>query len=134
MDYGTTTSTYVDNSYQYNQYIYNTTQAQYDDNYIYVPQYEEPTESLVQTESKSIDTDELSQSDWKAIMLDLSNGSRDGSNGDAKTFSFIKDNETEGDSDMMWMVYLGTALILASIFLVIFVIVSSTKEKPRAAI
>ena len=121
---------YTDNTAQYNQYIANQYQAQYDDNYIYVPEYEEPTQSLIPTESKVIDTDELTKDDWNSIMLDLSNGSLDGTEG-AQTFNFIKENDEEGDTDMMWLVYLGTALILASILMVVFVIVTSTKASSK---
>ena len=121
---------YVDNTQQYNQYIANQYQAEYDDNYIYIPEYEEPTESLVSTSSKVIDTDELTQDDWSSIMLDLSNGNL-GDAANAQTFNFIKDNEDTGDTDMMWLVYLGTALILASILLIVFVIVSTAKAKSK---
>lgn len=126
-DYGTTTSVYTDNTVQYNQYIYNTNQQQYDDDYIYIPEYEAPAESLVNTSSKTIDTDELTKDDWRSIMLDLSRGDIDESG--AKTFNFIKENDEEGDSNMMWMVYAGVALILASIVMILFVIVSASKEK-----
>ena len=118
-------STYVDNTQQYNQYIENQYNAQYDDNYIYVPEYEEPTTSLVATASKIIDTDELTGDDWDSIILDLSNGNLDA--GGTQTFSFIKDNDAEGDTDMMWLVYLGAGLIVAAVLLVIFVIVSTIK-------
>lgn len=126
-DYGTTTSFYVDNTEQYNQYIYNTNQQQFDDDYIYIPQYEAPAESLVNTSSKVIDTDELTKDDWRSIMLDLSHGDMDDSG--AKTFNFIKENNEEGDTNMMWMVYTGVVLILASIVMILFVIVSASKEK-----
>ena len=116
-------STPVDTQ-QYNQYIYNNNMAEYDDNYIYMPEYTEPTESLISTTSKIIDTDELTKSDWDSIILDLSNGTAD-TNG-AQTFSFIKDNEEEGDTNMMWLVYLGTALIIASVLMVVFVIVTTS--------
>ncbi len=119
-------STYVDNTQQYNQYIANQYNAQYDDNYIYVPEYEEPTTSLIATASKTIDTDELTGDDWDSIILDLSNGNLDNTGG-TQTFSFIKDNEDEGDTNMMWLVYLGSGLIIASVLLVIFVIVSTLK-------
>ncbi len=119
----------VDNTQQYNQYIYNNNMAQYDDNYIYVPEYTEPTESLISTTSKVIDTDELTKSDWDSIMLDLSNGNLDSTG--AQTFAFIKDNEEEGDTNMMWLVYLGTALIIAAVMMVIFVIVTTTKANAK---
>lgn len=128
-DVSTAVSTYVDNTQQYNQYIANQNMAQYDDNYIYIPEYEEPTTSLVTTASKVIDTDELTGDDWDSIILDLSNGNLD--NDGTKTFSFIKDNEAEGDTDMMWMVYLGTALIIVSVLLIIFVIVTTTKANSK---
>lgn len=121
--------TYVDNTQQYNQYLANQYQAQYDDNYIYVPEYEEPTESLVSTSSKVIDTDELTKEDWGSIMLDLSNGNLDTTG--AQTFNFIKENEEQGDTNMMWLVYLGTSLILASVLLIIFVIVTTSKANAR---
>lgn len=120
---------YAANAQQYNQYVYNTTQAQYDDNYIYVPEYEAPTESLIETSSKEVDTDELTKDDWKSIMLDISDGNLNDDG--AQTFSFIKDNEEEGDSDMMWMVYLGTALVIVSILMVIFVFVTMSKENAK---
>ncbi len=123
------TTSYVDNSYQYNQYVYNTYQAQYDDNYIYIPEYEEPAESLVNTASKVIDTDELTNDDWHSIMLDLSNDNIKKSKG-TQTFDFIKDNTEEGDSGMLWLVYAGVAMIFTSAFMVIFVIVSSVSRKP----
>ncbi len=123
-------SAYVDNTQQYNQYLYNTTQAQYDDNYIYVPEYQEPTESLISTPSKSIDTDELTNADWNSIILDLSNGAAN-TEGGTQTFNFIKDNEEEGDTDMMWLVYVGTVLILLSILLIIFVVVSTSKANAK---
>ena len=120
---------YAANAQQYNQYLYNTYQAQYDDNYIYVPEYEAPAESLIETSSKQVDTDELTKDDWKSIMLDLSDGNLNDDG--AQTFSFIKDNEEKGDSNMMWMVYLGTALIIASILMVIFVFVTMGKENAK---
>ena len=123
------TTAYVDNTQQYNQYIYNTYQAEYDDNYIYVPEYEEPVESMISTTSKVIDTDELTNDDWDSIMLDLSNGTIDSKG--AQTFAFIKENEEEGDTDMMWLVYLGTVLIIAAILMIIFVIVSTIKENTK---
>ncbi len=126
----TTTSTYVDNTEQYNQYIANTNQAQYDDNYIYVPEYEEPAQPLINTTSKIIDTDELTNDDWQSIMLSLSNGDLTENDG-TQTFAFIKDNEEEGDTNMMWMVYLGTALIIASILMIIYVVVSTTKANSK---
>ena len=40
-------------------------------------------------------------------------------------------NPEKGDSNMMWMVYLGTALIIASILMVIFVFVTMGKENAK---
>lgn len=128
--YVDTPTVFIDNSEQYNQYIANTYQAQYDDNYIYVPEYEEPTESLISTPAKVIDTDELNNDDWHSIMLDLSAGNMDAGDG-TMTFNFIKENNEEGDSDMMWLVYLGTILIIAAILMVIYVIVSTGKAKEK---
>lgn len=105
---------YDNNESQYNQYIANTNNAQYDDNYLYVPSYTAPAESLIETSSKVIDTDELTADDWASIMLDLDNGSV--SNDGTKTFNFIKNNEDEGDTSIEWMLYLGVALILLSVF------------------
>ena len=124
------TQPYVDTTQQYNQYLYNTTQAEYDDNYIYMPQYEEPTESLISTPPKPINTDELTSADWRSIVLDLSNGTA-AAEGGTQSFDFIKDNEEEGDTDMMWLVYLGTVLIIASILLIVYVIVSTSKANAK---
>ena len=91
---------------------------------LYVPTYTEPAESLIEVESEAIDTDELTADDWKSIMLDLEQGNiSDGT----KTFNFIKNNEdTDSDNSLMWMLYLGTGLITIAIFLVIFVVISTT--------
>lgn len=107
------------------QYIANTQSAWYDDNYVYVPTYTAPAQDLVDTTSKEIDTDELTKDDWATIMLDLQEGNigGDGTN----TFNFIKNNESQGDTSIAWMLYVGVALILVSIFLVIFVVLSTKK-------
>lgn len=128
-----TSSSYVDNTSEYNQYISNTNNAQYDDNYLYIPSYTAPEEKLIETSSKSVDTDELTAEDWARIMLDLDNGnsSGGGNNSGSKTFSFIKDNIEEGDTSIEWMLYLGVALILLSIFTVIFVIISTSNSKRK---
>ena len=119
-------TSYVDYTSQYIAYTY---EAQYDDNYYYVPTYTEPTESLIEVESEVIDTDELSADDWKSIMLDLEQGNiTDGT----KTFNFIKNNkETNEDNSLMWMLYLGIGLIMAAVFLIIFVVLSTNKENNR---
>ena len=115
---------YVDYASQYIAYTY---EAQYDDNYYYVPTYTEPTESLIEVESEVMDTDELTSDDWKSIMLDLEQGNMaDGT----KTFNFIKNNkETEEDYSLMWMLYLGMGLIIAAVFIILFVVISSNKAK-----
>ncbi|MBQ1388800.1 MAG: hypothetical protein IIY78_04145 [Clostridia bacterium] len=115
---------------QYNQYLYYSTQAQYDDNYIYVPEYQEPTESMISTSSKTIDTDELTNSDWNSIILDLSNGAANTAGG-TQTFDFIKDNEEEGDTDMSWLVYVGSILLIAAFLLITYVIVSTSKANAK---
>ena len=117
-----TTTSYVDYTSQYIAYTY---EAEYDDDYYYVPTYTEPAESLIEVESEAIDTDELTADDWKSIMLDLEQGNiSDGT----KTFNFIKNNEdTDSDNSLMWMLYLGTGLITIAIFLVIFVVISTKK-------
>ena len=120
-------TSYVDYTSQYIAYTY---EAQYDDNYYYVPTYTEPAESLIEVESEVIDTDELSADDWKSIMLDLEQGNiTDGT----KTFNFIKNNndETGDDNSLMWMLYLGVGLIMAAVFLLIFVVLSTNKENNR---
>ena len=124
-----TFSTRIDDASEYNQYIENINQAKYDDNYLYIPSYTAPTEKLIETSSKIVDTDELTAEDWAKIILDLDDGniSDDGS----KTFSFIKDNEEEGDTSIEWMLYLGVALIVLSIFTVIFVIISTSKANEK---
>lgn len=122
-------SSSIDYTSEYNQYIENTNQAKYDDNYLYIPSYTAPTEKLIETSSKIVDTDELTAEDWARIMLDLDDGNI--SNDGSKTFSFIKDNEEEGDTSIEWMLYLGVALIVLSIFTVIFVIISTSKANEK---
>ena len=118
-----TTRRYVDYTSQYIAYTY---EAQYDDNYYYVPTYTEPTESLIEVESDTIDTDELTSDDWKSIMLDLEQG---GITDGTKTFNFIKNNaENDGsDNSLMWMLYLGMGLITIAIFIIIYVVISTKK-------
>ena len=119
-------NSYVDYTSQYIEYTYN---AYYDDNYYYVPEYTAPVESLIDANSKEIDTDELSADDWNTIMLSLENGkvSDDGT----KTFNFIKNNEEVGDTSIAWMLYLGCALIISAVFVIIFVIISTKKAKKK---
>lgn len=123
-----TSSTYIDYT---SQYIANTYSAVYDDNYVYIPSYTEPEQSMINTSSKHIDTDELTSDDWATIMLNLEEGniSDDGT----KTFNFIKQNEEQGDTSISWMLYLGVGLILLSVFLIIFVIISTKKAASRVA-
>lgn len=117
----TDVSSYIDYASQYIAYTYSAT---YDDNYYYVPSYTEPTQSLIDISSKEVDTDELSSDDWKNIILDLEQGNiTDGT----KTFNFIKNNETEGDTSIDWMLYLGMGLIVLAIIIVIYVIISTQK-------
>lgn len=124
-------ATVADNAAQYNQYIINNNNAQYDDNYIYTPEYEEPVESLISIEGRTVDTDELTGDDWESIMLGLSEDEIKNVPVDAQTFNFIKDNKEEGDVDMMWIVYLGAGLITAAVLIIIFVIVSTSKAKAK---
>ncbi|MBQ3969184.1 MAG: hypothetical protein II685_01715 [Clostridia bacterium] len=124
-----TYSTYIDYTSQYNQYVANTYQAQYDDNYYYVPSYTAPQESLIDIESKEVDTDELTQDDWARIMLDLSDGNV--SDNGANTFNFIKENEEKGDTSVSWMLYLGASLIAVAVFIVIFVVITTNKANDK---
>lgn len=127
---GGTSSTYTSSYIDYtSQYIANTYSATYDDNYVYIPSYTEPEQSMIQTSSKYLDTDELTADDWASIMLNLEDGniSDDGT----KTFNFIKQNNTEGDTSISWMLYLGVALILMSVFLIMFVVISTKKAASR---
>lgn len=127
-----TSSDYNDYNQYNNAYVdpYNVSTI-YDDNYVYVPSYTEPEESLIDNSSKQINTDELTADDWKKIMLDLEDGNI--SNDGTKTFNFIKNSEESGDTSIGWMLYLGIALILMSIFLIIFVIISSSKAARTSA-
>lgn len=128
--YYNTTSYYMDYNSQYTQYIENTYQAQYDDNYYYVPSYTAPAESLIEVSSKPVDTDELTRDDWHKIMMDLSNGNVKESN--TQTFNFIKENVVEGDTSVEWMLYVGIVLILMSLFTVVFVVISTNKAKDNS--
>ncbi|MDE7389815.1 MAG: hypothetical protein K2M82_02600 [Lachnospiraceae bacterium] len=126
---GTTTSVssdYTDYN-QYNSYYQNPYNAVYDDNYVYVPSYTEPTESLVNNSSKIINRDELTADDWKRIMLDLNDGNVSGGNGNL-TFNFIKENDEQGESSVEWMLYLGATLIFVSVAIVVFVVLTSSKK------
>lgn len=127
--YYNTTSYYMDYTSQYNQYITNTYQAQYDDNYYYVPSYTAPEGSLIEVSSKEVDTDELTREDWHNIMLDLSDGSVKERN--TQTFNFIKDNNEEGDTSVDWMLYLGIVLILTSVLTVVFVVITTNKANDK---
>lgn len=127
-----TVSDFTDyNQYTSGNYV-NPYSAVYDDNYVYIPSYTEPTQSLIDTNSKVVNTDELTQDDWASIMLDLEAGniSDDGT----KTFNFIKQNDEQGDTSIKWMLYLGVALILLSIFLIIFVVISTQKANRKYAL
>ena len=129
--YYDTTSYYTNYTSQYNQYVTNTYQAQYDDNYYYVPSYTAPEESLIEVDSaQEVDTDELTQEDWHNIMLDLSDGNNV-KESDTKTFNFIKENTEEGDTSVEWMLYLGIVLILMAVLTVIFVVITTNKASDK---
>lgn len=124
-------NSFVDyNQYNSSNYV-NPYSAIYDDNYVYVPSYTEPEQSLIDTSSKQVNTDELTQDDWAKIMLDLEAGniSDDGT----QTFNFIKQNDEVGDTSIAWMLYLGVGLILLSIFLIIYVVISTKKDNRKYA-
>ena len=124
-----TTSYYIDYTSQYTQYIENTYQAKYDDNYYYVPSYTAPEESLIEIDSKEVDTDELTKDDWAKIMLALSDG--DVNDSGTQTFSFIKNNNEEGDTSVDWMLYLGIVLIFMAVLTVAFVVITTNKANDK---
>ena len=124
-----TTSYYIDYTSQYTQYIENTYQAEYDDNYYYVPSYTAPEESLIDIESKQVDTDELTDDDWEKIILALSDGESGGSG--TQTFNFIKNNSEEGDTSVDWMLYLGIVLIFMAVLTVAFVVITTNKANDK---
>lgn len=127
--YYDTNSFYMDYNSQYTQYIENTYQAQYDDNYYYVPSYTAPEESLIETSSKEVNEEELTNDDWHKIMLDLSDGNV--KEGNTKTFNFIKNNDQEGDSSVEWMLYVGVVLILMSVLTISFVVITTNKANEK---
>lgn len=126
--YSSTVSDY--NDYNQNGGYVNPYTTSYDDNYVYVPSYTEPEGNLIDTSSKVINTDELTNDDWAKIILDLEKGniSDDGT----KTFNFIKENNAQGDTSIIWMLYLGFGLIALSIFTVTFVIISTNVTMRRS--
>ena len=127
--YYNTTSYYMDYTSQYNQYVANTYQAKYDDNYYYVPSYTAPEESLIEIDSKEVDTDELTRDDWNKIMLALSDGNVTES--DTQTFNFIKNNVEEGDTSVDWMLYLGIVLVFMAVLTVAFVVITTNKANDK---
>ncbi len=124
-----TSSSYSDYT-EYGSYV-NPYSSTYDDDYVYVTSETIAEDAeLIDNSSKALDTDELTEDDWAAIMLALEDGSE--STDGTGTFNFIKENEEEQDQTVDWMLYVGVALIIAAVFVVAFVVISTSKAMKKS--
>ncbi len=79
--------------------------------------------------SGKVDDSELSDNDWNAIAQSLQQDSNSGGGDD---FNFIKNNTSESDNGL-WILILGSCLVITSIVGIAYVIVSSINNKKRFA-
>ena len=81
------------------------------------------------TSNGSIKEQNLSKKDWQEISLSFDKGGANGT-GD---FSFIKDNNSDRDSNLSVMfLIVGVLLIVIAVFIVLYMIVSAAKRRKRS--
>ncbi|MGN1050951.1 MAG: hypothetical protein ACI4QE_01480 [Acutalibacteraceae bacterium] len=100
------------------------------------PQQERPTvqATTVATDANNfykssgrVSDDELSDSDWKDIVLDLNNLDGDSDAGD--DFNFIKKNESDVDDDLIFIIVAAILFGLSAIGIIYFVVATKRTRK-----